>query len=74
MTLNAKQAQHENEELYNDAVESEIRDVLASDGPQYRGQVAAKIGKTSQETGKRLKAMYARGDIEYKWTTGKFSL
>ncbi len=74
MTLNKDQAQHERDRQYDDAVQAEIRDILASDGDQFCGQVARKIGKTEKETRWHLDELRSRGEIGYKWAKGMYSI
>lgn len=74
MTLNTDQAQHDHEELYNDAVQSEIQSVLSHDGPSYCGQVAHKIDKSPQETRWHLTEMVKRGEVSYNFISKRYSV
>ena len=68
--LNSEQAKADNEELYNDAVQGEIRAILSQDGPQFCGQVATKADKDVKETRWHLQELVAKGEIDYSWITG----
>lgn len=72
--LNKDQAQHDNEELYNDAVQQEIQAVIAQDGPLFCGQVASRIGKPPHETRWHLTELGSRGEIVYNWITNRYSV
>ena len=70
MTLNREQAQHDNEELYNDAVQSEIGAALSHDGAMHCYRVAQKIGKSQMEARWHLEQMRDRGEVEFSWIKG----
>lgn len=74
MTLNKDQAQHDNRQLYDDAVQSEIRAVLSQDGPCFCGQVARAIDKPPQETRWHLTELLSRGEISYNWATQRYDV
>jgi len=74
MTLNREQAQHDNEELYNDAVQNDIRDALKYDGPSYCGQIARAVDKPVEETRWHLKELVSKGEIDYSWVSGRYSV
>ena len=73
MTLNRDQAKYANDELYNDAVQSEIKAVLCQDGPMYCGQVAQKVGKSAYETRWHLTQMKNRAEIGFNWATQRYN-
>ena len=66
MTLNKEQAQHDNEELYNAAVQEEIYAVLKQDGSQPCYRIAQKIDKPLTETRWHLEQMHRRGEVNYR--------
>lgn len=66
MTHNPDQAAIEREELYNDAVQSEIHAILASDGRQFVCNIAQKMGMDVHETRWHLEEMRARDEVSYK--------
>lgn len=74
MTLNTEQRDHDQEDLYNDAVQSEIASVLGHDGPSYCGQVANRIDKSPQETRWHLTEMVKRGEVSYNFISKRYSV
>jgi len=74
MTLNHQQAKHDNEELYNDAVQSEIGAMLSHGGPMLCGQVANKVDKPPTETRWHLTELVALGEADFNWVSGLYSV
>ena len=68
--LNKDQANHANEQLYNDAVQEEIRAILSQDGPLQCGQIARRLGKSPHETRWHLEQMDSRCEVNYNWIRG----
>lgn len=66
MTLSAEQAQHDRDELYNDAVQSEILAALKQDGSERCWRIAQKIDKGLEETKRHLEQMVKRGEVSYR--------
>lgn len=71
---NREQAEHDNKERYDDAVQGKIRDTLKYDGPSYCGQIARAIDKPVEETHWHLKELVAKGEIDYNCLSGRYSV
>ena len=70
MTLNADQAQHQNNELHDDAIKHQIREAL-KDKPRWAKDIASRLGRKSDAHFVRLlHEMESDMEISFNWLRG----
>lgn len=70
MTLNQDQAQHNNDQLRQEAQISEILAIIQQDGPLHCGAIAQRVGLSPWDCRAHLAQMVGDGELDYNWLRG----